>query len=484
MFAYKTNSPDYLDYVASAMTREEILADPKFCVLLENPYIKDNMEVALAWRKAKFGDYQDKYEFVEYYLCNGPELDADTLLHYRALAKADPVVMEIANSYFKNSEVLSEIREEKFGKKKKGDWTDCFTNPCFYLGDFSAVMGSMGDIKNVETYFNTIAERFAAAWGSDKKKKSREEVERKTGLKNGSATTTSTETSGKTDNNSSSGSSSNSGSGDSKNTKNTKNTSSTPAKDGAITPQGDSQSISSESNSTGQSAGSDAHAGKLRPAYFTGWAKLGKAIFENDTAFANDLLKVSTYFHVPKFGDWSAKAFTEAISLAEQANVVRMMGDCYRMWQQVRRLRVFGPDNQYGPITSDQLVGGKNTDGTPLNPVTNPSPTPEQSTAAIDSKTTEAARREIAAKNGGKTGETPAQESPKEETDPFMAAMASDTSSSDTGVTYGQATGRHDGGSTVVAAVGGGHESGSSSSGGSALSLQQQQAYAPSIQDT
>lgn len=394
MFAYKTNSPDYLDYVASAMTREEILADPKFCVLLENPYIKDNMEVALAWRKAKFGDYQDKYEFVEYYLCNGPELDADTLLHYRALAKADPVVMEIANSYFKNSEVLSQIREEKYGKKKKGDWTDCFTNPCFYLGDFSAVMGSMGDIKNVETYFNTIAERFAAAWGSDKKKKSREEVERKTGLKNGSATATSTETSGKTDNNSSSGSS-----------KNTKNTSSTPAKDGAITPQGDSQSISSESNSTGQSAGSDAHAGKLRPAYFTGWAKLGKAIFENDTAFANDLLKVSTYFHVPKFGDWSAKAFTEAISLAEQANVVRMMGDCYRMWQQVRRLRVFGPDNQYGPITSDQLVGGKNTDGTPLNPVTNPSPTPEQSTAAIDSKTTEAARREIAAK-----GEAPSQE--------------------------------------------------------------------------
>ena len=169
MFAYKTNSPDYLDYVASAMTREEILADPKFCVLLENPYIKDNMEVALAWRKAKFGDYKDKYDFVEYYLCNGPELDADTLLHYRALAKADPVVMEIANSYFKNSEVLSEIREEKYGKKKKGDWTDCFTNPCFYLGDFSAVMGSMGDSKNVETYFNTIAERWAAARKTVKK---------------------------------------------------------------------------------------------------------------------------------------------------------------------------------------------------------------------------------------------------------------------------------------------------------------------------
>ena len=370
MFAYKTNSPDYLDYVASAMTREEILADPKFCVLLENPYIKDNMEVALAWRKAKFGDYKDKYDFVEYYLCNGPELDADTLLHYRGLALADPVVMEIANSYFKDPEVLSEIREEKYGKKKNGDWTDCFTNPCFYLGDFSAVMGSMGDSKNVETYFNTIAERFAAAWGSDKKKNSREQVQQSTGLKNTSASGTSSTTSG-----------SNSGS--------------SPSKKDAIKPQGDTQAVSNENNSTGQSAGSDAYAGKIRNSYFSGWAKLGKQIFENDANFANDLMKVSSYFHVPKFGDWSAKAFSEAVALADSANTVRMMGDCYRMWQQVRRLRVFGPDNQHGPITSDQLVGGKNTDGTPLQVVGNPSPTPDQSTRGINSENVERARREV-----------------------------------------------------------------------------------------
>lgn len=107
MIPYKTNSADYLDYVASVMNREQILADPELCSLLENPYIKDNMETALAWRAAKFGDYQDKYNFVEYYLCNGPELDADTLLHYRALAQADPVVMEIAYSYFNDTATLS-----------------------------------------------------------------------------------------------------------------------------------------------------------------------------------------------------------------------------------------------------------------------------------------------------------------------------------------------------------------------------------------
>jgi hypothetical protein len=86
MFAYKTNSADYLDYVAASISREELLNDPDLCFLLENPYIRDNMEVAFAWHAAKFGDYEDKYNFVEYYLCNGPELDADTLLHYRALA--------------------------------------------------------------------------------------------------------------------------------------------------------------------------------------------------------------------------------------------------------------------------------------------------------------------------------------------------------------------------------------------------------------
>ena len=85
MFAYKTNSADYLDYLASVMTREEILADPEKCFLLENEYIKDNMEIALRWEAAKLGSFEDKYEFVEYLVCNGTELDADTILHYREM---------------------------------------------------------------------------------------------------------------------------------------------------------------------------------------------------------------------------------------------------------------------------------------------------------------------------------------------------------------------------------------------------------------
>ena len=163
MFPYKTNSPDYLDYIASAMTREEILASPKFCGLLENELIRDNMEVALRWRDAQFGDYKAKYDFVEYYLCNGPELDADTLLHYRGRAQTDPTIMEIAYSHFSDPQVLSEIREKKYGKERANDWTDCFKNPCFYLGDFSPSMGSMGDDSLYSTYLKNFANRFAQA---------------------------------------------------------------------------------------------------------------------------------------------------------------------------------------------------------------------------------------------------------------------------------------------------------------------------------
>jgi hypothetical protein len=111
MRPYKSNSPHYLDYIAAAKTRDEIKADPKLCVLLENEYIKDNMELALRWKEAKYGDYQAKYDFAEYLMCNGPEIDADTILHYREMALLDPVIVEISYSYLSNTEVLQKLRK-------------------------------------------------------------------------------------------------------------------------------------------------------------------------------------------------------------------------------------------------------------------------------------------------------------------------------------------------------------------------------------
>jgi hypothetical protein len=166
MFAYKTNSADYLDYLASVMTREEILADPEKCFLLENEYIKDNMEIALRWEAAKLGSFEDKYEFVEYLVCNGTELDADTILHYREKCATDPVYMDIGYGYFSDGEIIKKIRKEKYKK----DTDDCFNNPCMYLGRFSAVMGSIGDTKATYSPFNIIADWCNSCSNEDKAK--------------------------------------------------------------------------------------------------------------------------------------------------------------------------------------------------------------------------------------------------------------------------------------------------------------------------
>lgn len=362
MFPYKTNSPDYLDYVASAMNREQILADPELCVLLENPYIKDNMEVALAWRAAKFGDYQDKYNFVEYYLCNGPELDADTLLHYRAQAQADPVVMEIAYSYFTDTNVLSEIREKKYGKKKNGDWTDCFTNPCFYLGDFSGVMGSMGDSKNVDTYFSVIAGKLKGTLTQERLEEEKAEQDRKTGKKSPSSLLGKAVAAG---------------------AKVVENVASGIAGDEIISPNEDEKNIDNTLSSSGVAPISECYESKIRPSYDVGWRKLGKSIFESDVEFAKQLNAKTKWVKIAKFGDWFSRRCSIAVDLIDKANTTRMLGDCYRMWSQVRRLRIFGGDNQYHPITSDQLVENKMPDGTIKWVFGNSHPTPADATKGI-----------------------------------------------------------------------------------------------------
>ena len=40
MFPYKSNSPQYLDYIAATLSRKQIEDDPTLCLLLENELIK------------------------------------------------------------------------------------------------------------------------------------------------------------------------------------------------------------------------------------------------------------------------------------------------------------------------------------------------------------------------------------------------------------------------------------------------------------
>lgn len=368
MFPYKTNSADYLDYVASVMNREQILADPELCGLLENPYIKENMETALAWRDAKFGDYQDKYNFVEYFLCNGPELDADTILHYRALAQADPVVMEIAYSYFNDETVLSEIREIKYGKSKGDDWADCFTNPCFYLGDFSGVMGSMGDNKNVDTYFNVLGEKLASLLTEKRIQEYNQEQDIRTGKTSADKSLLGSVAEGV---------------GNVVGSMVNAATSALGIAGDTIVEPAENSENPDNSNSSGPAPTSSPYVSKVRPSYDFGWRELGKSIFESDVAFLEQLNEKTKWLKKTKVGDWFSRKSSALLDLIDKANTTRSLGDCYRLWSQVRRLRIFGSDNQYHPITADQLVGDINPDGTLQNPIANPKPIPSDATKGI-----------------------------------------------------------------------------------------------------
>lgn len=157
MFAYSTSLPEYLDYVASAMNRQDILDDPRMCHLLENPVLKDNMEMALHFRDAKYGGYDEKKEFLEYFFCNGPELDSDTILYYREKCYLDPIYLQIAEIEFGNFEIIDQLRAEKYGKKSEEG--NCFTQPCNYLGPFGVSIGMMGDSNNFLTLSNIFAKQ-------------------------------------------------------------------------------------------------------------------------------------------------------------------------------------------------------------------------------------------------------------------------------------------------------------------------------------
>lgn len=376
MFAYKTNSPDYLDYVASTLTREQIKADPDLCLLLENPYIKDNMEIAIRWNAAKYGDYQDKYDFAEYLMCNGTELDADTILHYRAKAASDPVIMEIAYSYLSDVDTLVKIRKEKYNKPVD----DCFNNPCFYLGKFSAVMGSCGDVKSTYTPFNNLANWINGAVTHEQKAKAKAEAQLRQGIitqdeanrmiKEGKAL-------------------------DEKEKQEEERENATDAVVGSgkkVRPTTKTVPSGEKLSSVGAvGGGRSCFQGGVIPSMEKGWNMMMAQIFEGNGEFTKELINsTNCVLNAQRVGDWMATPMAEMIDLVSKANVRRQLGDCARLWSQVRRLKLFGSENSYGPITADQLVGDTNSDGTPMNPIKNPAPT-----AADASKTVAASKKAL-----------------------------------------------------------------------------------------
>lgn len=363
MFAYKTNSADYLDYVASVKSRKEIQADPDLCLLLENPYIKDNMEMAIRWNEARYGDYQDKYDFMQYFFCNGPELDADTILHYRMKAYNDPVCMEIAYSYLSDTQHLSEIRQNKYNKQTD----NCFKNPCFYMGKFSAMMGSCGDSQNTRSAFNSVSRWWNAVFDNEKKKAviAQQQVDR--GQRDG-ATAASGDKPAE--------------SGDNK----PKDKGTVIGSDDKVKPGGTAPS------KTPTKAPDPAPVGGMRkafdqviiPSMKKGWNMMWAQILQGDQAFTRELIdNKNTALNGENIGDTLCQPISEMLDLVTKANVKRQMGDCARLWSQVRRMRLFGSENKYGPIVASQIVGNTNTDGTPKAPLNNPQPSAAEASSTV-----------------------------------------------------------------------------------------------------
>lgn len=166
---YHSNAPEYFRYIATIYNKDEIKSNPQLCHLIEDPYLKDDMELALAFNDAENGGYEEKKTFVEFLLANGPELDAGTIMYYRNIILNDPEYSFIANAEFSNIETIDTAREEKYDKHTSKD--DCFRNPCNYLGPFSVSMMKVGDSGN----FMNINNLFSAAAFKRISKKEEEE---------------------------------------------------------------------------------------------------------------------------------------------------------------------------------------------------------------------------------------------------------------------------------------------------------------------
>ena len=313
------------------------------------------MEMAIRWNEAKYGDYQAKYDFVEYFMCNGTELDADTILHYRAKSFTDPVIMEIAYSYFSNTGTLAEQRKNKYGKETD----DCFKNPCFYLGRFSGVMGQLGDVENSYGVFSWMSNvlrgkglqerqnialtkkkvdsgQISQEEGDTKIKRIKDDQQKL--WKNGS-------------------------------------NDSFPIGSDTLIRASDNQMVESECNNV-PAIGSKSFMTLIPESCQKGWNMLWKQVTDGTTEFTDEIIESTNgVLNADKIGDWASSKFGEMFELTAKANVRRQLGDCGRLWSQVRRMNLFSSNNAYGPINPSQMVGNTYPDGTKTNPISNLSPT-------------------------------------------------------------------------------------------------------------
>lgn len=343
-YIYSTTSPYYFDYLASVYTRDELLADPDKCKYLENPYLKDNMELALKFNEAQRGGYNQKKDFIEYFLCNGPEIDTDTIMHYREKCYQDPIYLQIAEIEFSDIEIVDEIRVTKYGKKN--DLGDCFTQPCNYLGPLSSTIGIMGDSNN----FRTMPNIFSVLLAQCKKKKEDEEKEKNKDKKSSS-------TDQKTDSNSS--------------TKTPTNAT-----------EAAQEKKKEEAKKEGEDSMKDVVAawGNIRthitnmllPNIRQNMQVMYDNMYEHAQNFANECVKAGITDSA-NIGDKDCIARADKIAAATKVNTYNQLGDCARLWEQMRRFNPYdSTQNSKGPIPDGKLAANKNVNGTSIDSTPKP----------------------------------------------------------------------------------------------------------------
>lgn len=145
MFIYQIDSVDKL--ISIAKGRDYILNNPDLCQLLENPYLKDDTELALKYNDYKHGIPDAGKEFVDYFYMHGPELDTGSLVDWRDKIINDPILFEYAQI---NDLDIGQIWEFKQQNPKKnyswlGGLLDCLSRPCTYSAPMSPIIGGLAD---------------------------------------------------------------------------------------------------------------------------------------------------------------------------------------------------------------------------------------------------------------------------------------------------------------------------------------------------
>lgn len=401
--SYVSSSPKYLDYIASSMTREEILADDRLCKLLNDPYIKDNMETALAFAEAEAGGYNEKVQFVKQFMCNGPELDTDTIIHYRNIILSDDEYSTIAADYFNDITSIDDFRVNEFDKDT-AETSDgnCFLNPCNYLNNLSLNLGAMAEAAN----FRTVKNIFSLIVKQKKDEKDEEEAKKEEKKKNDEDESLVSE--------------------EARNY----NPKQVPSleeftkmrqagkvwtddgwKDESSSKDGEKENPSEPKRSdvdTSAVNGSIRYPILLRlpPGIRKGYGSLMSNIASAYEDFATVLAASNIPLDLMQVGDYNAIRNAESVSMMIRANIFSKMGDCARVWRDLRNLNYYKPEqNTVQPAPESAAVANKTVTGTPKKkPVNKTDNRALAKNVKVETKTDEVSRNYTQLPSGALTG--------------------------------------------------------------------------------